>query len=144
MCCHHHLIQNVCIILASVEWERYKMIYMYIEALKTKGTNESAKFKNGKQTRKGISSTNYMHCCCHPSCVWDCVASDHVVYSNYKWVSNALSFWIAAQAVWTNHHHLFASAVSPGPSLCLCCIDHWMAKMINRQNKRLKLRYVLF
>ena len=24
--------------------------------------------------------------CCHPSCVWDCVASDHVVYSNYKWV----------------------------------------------------------
>ena len=62
VCCHHNLIHSVSIFLANVEWERYKMIYMYIEALKTKGTNESAKFKNGKQTRKANLSTNYMHC----------------------------------------------------------------------------------
>ena len=66
-------------------------------------------------------------------CVWDCVSSawssDHIVQSMYKCAPNALPFWIAAQAVWANHHHPFALAVSPGSSFCLCCFDHWMVKM---------------
>ena len=83
--------------------------------------------------QKHLRSTYF----CHLSCDWDCVSSDHIMYSKYKCAPNALPFWIAAQAVWTNHLHPFASAEITRIQLLT-----WLFWPLDGQNEHVPLHVV--